>query len=130
MPYVEIVQGGADPGAAVLRHRVLDGAPRGRPHGPASACQGRAAPTSGRRCASAGTWCCRWSALVFMLFSGYTPLFAGTIGLALTVVLILGAALAARLRAARRCASLFWVLLGLALLPAFRQFGVVADPGR
>ena len=29
-------------------------------------------------------------ALVFLLFSGYTPLFAGTIGLAMTALLILG----------------------------------------
>ncbi len=31
--------------------------------------------------------------LVYLLFTGYTPLFAGSIGLALTVVLILGAAI-------------------------------------
>src|SRR5690606_20229916 len=32
--------------------------------------------------------------LVYLLFSGYTPLFAGTIGLALTMMLILGASAA------------------------------------
>ena len=30
------------------------------------------------------------AALVYLLFAGYTPIFAGTMGLALTVVLILG----------------------------------------
>jgi TRAP-type uncharacterized transport system fused permease subunit len=34
------------------------------------------------------------AALVYLLFSGYTPLFAGTVGLALTVLLILGATVA------------------------------------
>lgn len=35
------------------------------------------------------------AALVYLLFAGYTPIFAGTMGLALTVVLILGMPLAA-----------------------------------
>ena len=35
-------------------------------------------------------------ALVYLLFAGFTPLFAGAAGVALTVVLILGAAVAAR----------------------------------
>jgi TRAP transporter 4TM/12TM fusion protein len=39
------------------------------------------------------------AALVWLLFSGYTPLFSGTVGLALTAMLILGAAIAARLSA-------------------------------
>ena len=41
------------------------------------------------------------AALVYLLFAGYTPIFAGTMGLALTVVLILGAPLAAAHRAVR-----------------------------
>ncbi len=36
------------------------------------------------------------AALVYMLFHGFTPMFAGMIGLALTAILVLGAALAAR----------------------------------
>ena len=36
-------------------------------------------------------------ALVYLLFAGFTPLFAGAVGLALTVVLILGMAIAAGL---------------------------------
>jgi TRAP transporter 4TM/12TM fusion protein len=53
--------------------------------------------------------------LVYLLFAGYTPLFAGAIGLSLTVALILGTAIAAGLATpALRVA--FWV--GLALLCA------------
>ncbi|WP_296872158.1 TRAP transporter permease [Tibeticola sp.] len=60
--------------------------------------------------------------LVALLFSGYTPLFSGTVGLALTVVLIFGAAV---LTGVRQLAlrGLFWVLLGLACA-GFFQFGV------
>jgi len=51
-------------------------------------------------------------ALVYLLFSGFTPLFAGAVGLALTVVMILGTALALGLgMPALRIA--FWVALAL-----------------
>ena len=64
------------------------------------------------------------AALVWLLFSGYTPLFSGTVGLALTAVLIFGAAIALRLTGtALRMA--FWVALGLACASFFR-FGVGA----
>jgi TRAP transporter 4TM/12TM fusion protein len=50
--------------------------------------------------------------LVYLLFAGYTPLFAGAIGLSLTVTLILGTAIAAGLAVpALRVA--FWVALAL-----------------
>ncbi len=63
-------------------------------------------------------------ALVWLLFAGYTPLFSGTVGLALTAVLILGAAIALRLSGtALRVA--FWVALGLASASFFR-FGIGA----
>jgi TRAP transporter 4TM/12TM fusion protein len=53
--------------------------------------------------------------LVYLLFAGYTPLFAGAVGLSLTVALILGTAIAAGLAMpALRVA--FWV--GLALVSA------------
>src|SRR5215208_499058 len=53
--------------------------------------------------------------LVYLLFAGYTPLFAGAIGLSLTVALILGTAIAAGIALpALRVA--FWI--GLALLAA------------
>ena len=60
--------------------------------------------------------------LVWLLFSGYTPLFAGTIGLGLTVMLILGASVALGLpQGAIR--YLFWIGLGL-VAGAFLQWGV------
>ncbi|MBM6594900.1 TRAP transporter permease [Microvirga pudoricolor] len=50
--------------------------------------------------------------LVYLLFAGYTPLFAGAVGLALTVALILGAAIAAGIAVpALRVA--FWIALAL-----------------
>jgi TRAP transporter 4TM/12TM fusion protein len=62
--------------------------------------------------------------LVTLLFSGYTPLFSGTIGLALTVILIFGAAVIHGVQGwALRV--LFWVLLGIASA-GFLQFGVSA----
>jgi len=61
--------------------------------------------------------------LVALLFSGYTPLFSGTIGLALTVVLIFGAALLSGVRNVP-LRVLFWVLLGFACA-GFLQFGVM-----
>ena len=62
------------------------------------------------------------AALVWLLFGGYTPLFAGTVGLALTLMLILGASVALGLPAgAVRYA--FWVGLGL-VAAAFLQLGI------
>jgi TRAP transporter 4TM/12TM fusion protein len=58
--------------------------------------------------------------LVWMLFNGFTPMYSGMVGLALTAVLILGAALAARVSAtAFRYA--FWLALGLAAALLVRQ---------
>lgn len=54
--------------------------------------------------------------LVYLLFAGYTPLFAGAVGLSLTVALILGTAIVAGLAVpAMRVA--FWI--GLALVSAY-----------
>ena len=60
--------------------------------------------------------------LVYLLFSGYTPLFAGTIGLALTVLLILGGSIALGLPAGA-IRVIFWIGLGL-VAAAFFQWGV------
>jgi len=60
--------------------------------------------------------------LVWLLFSGYTPLFAGTVGLALTVMLILGASVALGLPAGA-IRLVFWIGLGL-VAAAFFQFGI------
>ena len=62
--------------------------------------------------------------LVALLFSGYTPLFSGTVGLALTVILIFGAAVASGVRGTP-LRVLFLVLLALAC-SGFIQFGVMS----
>jgi len=64
------------------------------------------------------------AALVWLLFSGYTPLFSGTVGLGLTAVLIFGAAIALRL-SGRAMRMAFWIALGLASASFFR-FGIGA----
>lgn len=61
--------------------------------------------------------------LVWLLFSGYTPLFAGTIGLALTVMLILGGSVALGLpNGVTRI--VFWIALGL-MAAAFFEYGIL-----
>lgn len=60
--------------------------------------------------------------LVWLLFSGYTPLFAGTVGLGLTLMLILGASVALGLPAGS-IRLIFWIGLGLAA-GAFLQWGI------
>jgi TRAP transporter 4TM/12TM fusion protein len=60
--------------------------------------------------------------LVGLLFSGYTPLFSGTVGLGLTAVLIFGAAVISGVKGLA-LRALFWVLLGFACA-GFFQFGV------
>ncbi|TNC60695.1 TRAP transporter permease [Rubellimicrobium roseum] len=62
------------------------------------------------------------AALVYLLMAGYTPIFAGTMGLALTVVLILGSPIAA-LIGPFAFRIVFWIALGLAAA-AFMRFGV------
>ncbi|HEX5640400.1 MAG TPA: TRAP transporter permease [Burkholderiaceae bacterium] len=62
--------------------------------------------------------------LVFLLFSGYTPLFSGMVSLALTVVLIFGFVLASKFGPVG-FRVLFWILIGLAC-SAFFRFGIVA----
>lgn len=62
--------------------------------------------------------------LVFLLFAGYTPLFSGMVSLALTVVLIFGVALAARL-GPLALRLLFWILIGVAC-SAFFRWGIAA----
>ncbi|WP_409518398.1 MULTISPECIES: TRAP transporter permease [unclassified Haematobacter] len=61
-------------------------------------------------------------ALVYLLFADYTPIFAGSMGLALVVVLILGTAIAATIGPfAFRVA--FWIAVGIASA-AFLKYGV------
>lgn len=62
------------------------------------------------------------AALVYLLFAGYTPLFSGTIGLALTVVVILGSNITAHMRVMVLRVA-FWVATGL-LCGTFFWYGV------
>jgi TRAP transporter 4TM/12TM fusion protein len=62
--------------------------------------------------------------LVWLLFSGYTPLFAGTVGLALTAIVVLGAPLAAAI-GPQGLRLLFWAALGIGA-SAFLRFGIDA----
>jgi TRAP transporter 4TM/12TM fusion protein len=65
--------------------------------------------------------------LVWLLFAGYTPLFSGMVGLALTVVLIFGAALTQHF-GARVLQVVFWIFIGLAA-SSFFKFGIGAVIG-
>ena len=62
--------------------------------------------------------------LVWLLFAGYTPLFSGTMGLALTVVLIFGAALTRGI-APVVLRTVVWVAIGIAC-SGFLKYGVGA----
>ena len=64
------------------------------------------------------------AALVYLLFSGYTPLFAGTVGLSLTVLLILGGTVALGLPG-QVLRIVFWVGLGL-IAASFFRYGINA----
>lgn len=57
--------------------------------------------------------------LIYLLFSGYTPLFAGTVGLALTVLLILGGSVALGLPSTT-IRIVFWIGLGLIAGASFK----------
>ena len=60
--------------------------------------------------------------LVYLLFSGRTPLFSGMVGLALTAIVILGSAIILRVQSfGLRCA--FWIALGI-LCTGFFQLGI------
>ncbi|MFN3938302.1 MAG: TRAP transporter permease [Gemmobacter sp.] len=60
--------------------------------------------------------------LVYLLFTGYTPLFAGTVGLGLTVLLILGGSAVLGLPEGV-LRYIFWIGLGL-VAAAFFQYGI------
>ncbi len=67
------------------------------------------------------------AALVYLLFAGFTPLFAGTMGLALTAVLILGMAIVSGI-GPYTLRILFWVCLGV-VSSAFLQYGITVIVG-
>lgn len=60
--------------------------------------------------------------LVWLLFSGYTPLFAGTVGLGFTLLLILGSSIALGMSSIV-IRAIFWIGLGL-IAAAFFKFGI------
>ena len=60
--------------------------------------------------------------LVTLLFSGYTPLFSGTVGLCITAILIFGTAVALRINGLA-LRIIFWIALGL-LCTAFVEWGI------
>jgi TRAP transporter 4TM/12TM fusion protein len=60
--------------------------------------------------------------LIWLLFSGRTPLFAGTVGLALTAIVILGSALILRVSSLGLRIA-FWIALGI-LCAGFFQLGI------
>ncbi|MBN9551250.1 MAG: TRAP transporter permease [Alphaproteobacteria bacterium] len=62
--------------------------------------------------------------LIYLLFSGYTPLYAGTVGLALTVLLILGGSAAYGL-SSTALRVIFWIGLGL-MAASFFKIGINA----
>jgi len=63
------------------------------------------------------------AALVGMLFHGFTPMFAGMVGLSLTAILILGAAIAARI-SSTAFRYVFWLAVGLGA-STFAEWGIV-----
>ncbi len=65
--------------------------------------------------------------LVYLLFSGYTPLFSGMVGLMLTVVLIFGAALTKQF-GSRPLQIVFWIIIGFAA-SSFFKWGIGAVIG-
>jgi TRAP transporter 4TM/12TM fusion protein len=65
--------------------------------------------------------------LVYMLFHGFTPMFAGMMGLTLTAMLILGASIAASI-SAMAFRYVFWFALGLSAA-SFGKWGIVPVMG-
>ncbi|APU32688.1 C4-dicarboxylate ABC transporter [Ectopseudomonas alcaliphila JAB1] len=60
--------------------------------------------------------------LVYLLFAGFTPMFSGTVGLALTAIVILGTAIV--MRASNLWLKIaFWIALGL-LSSGFLKYGI------
>ena len=62
------------------------------------------------------------AALVYMLFDGFTPMFAGMVGLALTAIMILGVAIAAR-TSVMAFRYVFWIAVGLGA-STFAKWGI------
>ncbi len=63
--------------------------------------------------------------LVYLIFGGYTPLFAGTVSTAITIIFILGSVTSVRLPSLL-VRLLFWVAIGVAAALLFDLFNVTA----
>jgi len=63
--------------------------------------------------------------LIYLIFGGYTPLFAGTVSLAMTAIFILGSTTSVRLPGIL-VRILFWVAIGAASAWLFQQINVTA----
>jgi TRAP-type uncharacterized transport system fused permease subunit len=100
---------------SISPHRLLDGPSRGRAAQPAGLPRADLPVNALERAARNWFLILPLVALVYLLFSGFTPLFAGTIGLALTALLILGVRIAARRWGCLQWSSgsVFWIGIGL-----------------
>ncbi|WP_244639177.1 TRAP transporter permease [Bosea sp. ANAM02] len=122
VPYAAVVQAAIVP--AVLYYTAaflavhLEAGKRGLVGMPRSAL-----PSAGKALSEKWFLILPLAVLVYLLFAGYTPLFSGSVGLALTVVLILGGSFALGIGpiAVR---VLFWVGLGL-LCGLFFWYGIL-----
>ena len=65
--------------------------------------------------------------LVYLLFAGYTPLFAGSVGLGLTAIVILGGAIAMGITGTA-LRVIFWIALAM-VTSAFLKYGVLIIVG-
>jgi TRAP-type uncharacterized transport system fused permease subunit len=85
VPYVEVVKAALIPAILYFAPRVLDGPSGGRPPRPARHGPAKDLPSARKALREGWYLILPLAVLVYLLFSGYTPLFAGTVGLALTV---------------------------------------------
>jgi len=126
VPYAAVVQAAIVPAilyyAAAFLAVHLEAGKRGLVGMPRSAL-----PSAGKALAEKWYLILPLAVLVYLLFAGYTPLFSGSVGLALTVVLILGGSFALGI-GALAVRVLFWVALGL-LCGLFFWYGILVIVG-
>ena len=128
VPYADIVKAAIIPAAALFRLGVLDGASGGRQARPCAAWRGDELPSPLAAFKRQWYLALPLVTLILLLFAGFTPLFAGSVGLALTVMLIIGHAIVGRHgqpRFARRlldraCACAL-IAMGGAILPSLPE---------
>ncbi len=122
VPYAAVVQAAIVPAilyyASAFLAVHLEAGKRGLVGMPRSAL-----PSAGKALAEKWYLILPLAVLVYLLFAGYTPLFSGSVGLALTVVLILGGSLMLGV-GAMAVRILFWIGLGL-LCGLFFWYGIL-----